>query len=155
MAVETIVRDGERFHIINNTMIQCSGTMDCSHCSQEHTGAIQSWINLHNPICILCDEKPPCYSCLRDRCKDWCRDEAFVAEFGSHHGCRKSFHRTYCEDFACKHGFLGWWEPGWYEAFEKRDKAIEMSILKELRKKGKNDGNTGSPKKPVSKKPAT
>lgn len=152
MAVKTIVVDHERFHIINGTKIQCSGTQDCGHCAQAHTEAIEEWVKLHNPICIICDEKPPCYSCLREKCKDWCKDEGFISEMGTHHGCRKSFHRTYCEDFTCKHGFLGWWEPGWYDAFEKRGKAIEMNLLKKFRKKGKNNGNTKPDKKAVPKK---
>jgi len=161
MKVKTIVEDGERYHIIQGSRIQCSSTKDCPHCLQERTQVVENWISYHNHICILCDEKPPCYVCLREKCKEWCKDKAWIEENGSHAGCSQSIDRAYCKDFECKHGFLGWWMNGWLDAFEKRGKAIETNLLKELLKKEKDNGNNEEPEKPVrqaqaiKKKPAT
>lgn len=134
MKIKTIVEDQKRYNIINGLKIECGGSQDCSHCNWHRVGAIEEWIELHNPICILCDVKPPCYLCVQDRCREWHKDDAFNKEFGTYYGCRKSIERTYCEDFECKYGFLGWWMPEWRKAFEERNKVIERELLAKLRK---------------------
>ena len=142
MKVKTVIQNNERFHIVSGSLIQCSSSRDCQFCMQEKAGVIEQWIELHNPICILCDEKPPCYICLRHKCKEWCRDKNWVEENGSHAGCCHSFNRTYCGDFECKHGFLNWKIDGWLDAFEKRSKTIEKHLLMKIRRKGKDNGKS-------------
>jgi hypothetical protein len=149
MKVKTVIQGDKRYHIISGGLIECSGTVDCNHCTLERNSVIEEWIKKHNSICIICDEKPPCYICLKSNCKDWWKDKAFNEEMGTHSGCRKSLMRTYCNDFTCKYGFLGWWEDGWEKAFEERSKAIDEELLSNLRKKKEKDN--GSPKQPVRK----
>jgi hypothetical protein len=57
--------------------------------------------------------------------------------------------RTYCEDFSCKHGFVGWWNPTWETVFAKRHKEIEDLLLKQ-RAKRKADANKPK-RKPTEK----
>lgn len=152
MKIKTVVRDNKRYHIINDSLIECNGSADCSHCLETERQGIEAWIELHNPICILCDEKPPCYICLREKCKDWWKDEAFNKEYGSYHGCRKMFQRAYCQEFACKYGFLGWWEEGWENRFNERSKTIEKDLLNKLRRSGEDNGKKDKARRKSSTK---
>jgi hypothetical protein len=139
---------------MGDALIECSGTADCSHCAEERRKLIEEWIELHNPICILCDEKPPCYICATRRCKEWWKDDGFNREMGTYYGCRKSVDRTYCQDFPCKHGFMGWWEKDWKMTFLKRCKAIEKELLKNLCKKEDGRG-TNDDRRPINKRTLT
>ena len=151
MSVKTIFRNEKKYHIIGDSIIECGGSADCVHCAEGKNHVIEAWIEKHNPICILCDVKPPCYICAMQKCNEWWNDDGFNREMGTYYGCRKSHNRTYCEDFECKHGFLGWWMDGWEEAFEKRSKAIEKELLDRMRKKGGVDGKSSKGLQPIRK----
>jgi hypothetical protein len=142
----TRIRDGQRFHVVSGAEIECSSTTDCPFCIANRMEAVKEWVELHQPICALCDEQPPCFMCLGYQCKEWERDHAIVAERGSYQGCSKCMERVYCADFHCKHGFLGWWMNGWRERFDEVHELIEQELLKARRKKGIQ--HAGSKRKP-------
>lgn len=128
--VTTIVQDGVKYHRMPDGLVECTGSgEDCQLCNQGREYDIKAWIAKHNQLCLLCDERPPCYMCLRQKCIEWGRDRVRVAELGSYHGCAKSRFNSYCEDFECKHGFVGWWDSRWEAIFTEKRQAITSKLI--------------------------
>ena len=114
--MKTIIdSDGKRYHLFGTDKVECNAsrfTEDCQLCQRESIELIKKWIEEFGQCCLMCNEKPFCYTCLRGVCVDWCADKAYIEEFGTLRGCKRLLHNSYCSDFTCKHKLQGWWVEG-------------------------------------------
>lgn len=127
-----------RQHIISdgdgNLIIECNSSdpsgEDCPQCRKEKEKEMKEWLETHEPFCLLCNEKPHCYICLKKNCEHWMADKRFAEEHGSARGCSKLVLNLYCSNFICKYRFLGWWATKWKSRFMEIRRPARMAIMR-------------------------
>ena len=116
--------DKTKYHIINDTAIECSGA-DCRICKMNEEISFEEWessipypippkkkkykskIAQRNrgktikEICYTCNPVP-CYICKRKECKDWWKEED---KKGQEKGCGY-FLDNKCTNFICEKGIV-------------------------------------------------
>jgi len=141
MKPQTIVQNNKRYHVFNDTTVECSGK-GCAFCEGDTDISFQMWENsvpfpippkgkrykrpsfqrnrgkTIREICHICREIP-CYICRRTKCEQWMKEKQ---RQGQEKGC-VYWDKGLCTGFSCEKGLIKTHWENFCDAKEKNSKS--------------------------------